>query len=75
MKPPYRMAGFERTFIRDFIAHASGSDPKAASILENMLSPIWTEFRKEYEYVSLNDLDGRYSRLFDYSKNGTRHKY
>jgi len=46
-KPPYKMDKFRRTFITDFMAHASDADPEAAFILENTLSWIWEEFREE----------------------------
>jgi len=39
-KPPYKMDKFRRTFITDFMAHASDADPEAAFILENTLSRI-----------------------------------
>jgi hypothetical protein len=62
-KAPYRMAGFEKTFIKDFMAYASSSDPEAASILKDTLALIWLEFREEYERVSLGDLDDRYLKF------------
>jgi len=61
--PPYRMPGFKTVFIKEFICHATNSDPEAASILEYTLSRIWEEFREEYELVSISDLDGRYSKF------------
>ena len=62
-KPPYEMPGFERLFVKDFMAYASHSDPEAASILEETLSLIWKEFHDEYEWVSTHDLDGRFSQF------------
>jgi len=62
-RPPYKMPGFEGTFVNDFMAYAADSDPEAASILEDTLSLIWQEFREEYERVSLSDLDERYSKF------------
>lgn len=62
-RAPYKMPGFEETFVNDFMAYAADSDPEAASILEDTLSLIWQEFREEYERVSLRDLDERYSKF------------
>ncbi|MBW2034802.1 MAG: hypothetical protein JRI94_14690 [Deltaproteobacteria bacterium] len=62
-KPPYKMEKFRRTFITDFMAHASDADPETASMLEKTLSLIWEEFREEYELVSISDFDGRYSKF------------
>ena len=62
-KPPYRMDNFKGHFVRNFMAYVSDADPEAASILEYTLSRIWEEFSDEHEYVSVNDLEGRYSRF------------
>jgi len=69
-KAPYRMARFEKTFIKDFMAYASSSDPEAASILKDTLALIWQEFREEYERVSLHDLDDRYSKFISITTPG-----
>lgn len=61
--PPFQMHGLKETFIRDFMAYASNSEPEAKSILKETLSLIWQEFRKEYEWVSIDDLDARFSRF------------
>ncbi|MBW1705847.1 MAG: hypothetical protein JRJ86_11875 [Deltaproteobacteria bacterium] len=57
------MDKFKRTFITDFMAHASDADPEAALILKDTLSLIWKEFYEEYEWVSIDDLDDRYSKF------------
>lgn len=62
-KPPYDMPGFEEIFVKDFISYALNADPEAASILRDTLSFIWHEFREEYEWVVLDDLDARYSKF------------
>jgi hypothetical protein len=62
-KPPYEMPGFEETFVRDLMSYALEADPEAKSILRDTLSLIWHEFREEYEWVVLDDLDGRYSKF------------
>ena len=58
---PYRMADFQETFVDDFMAYAAPADTEAAAILRDTLSLIWQEFREEYEWVSIEDLDERYS--------------
>jgi hypothetical protein len=61
--PPYPMTGFEKRFVRDFMAFAADSEPEAAAVLEDTLGLIWQEFNEEYQAVSLEDLDGRYSKF------------
>ncbi|MBW2003632.1 MAG: hypothetical protein JRI72_03315 [Deltaproteobacteria bacterium] len=60
---PFQMHGLREAFIRDFIIYASNFDPEATSILRDTLSLIWQEFVKEYEWVSIDDLDVRYSKF------------
>ncbi len=62
-KPPHEMPGFEETFVRDLMSYALEADPEAKSILRDTLSLIWHEFREEYEWVILDDLDARYSKF------------
>jgi hypothetical protein len=57
------MPEFRERFIKDLMAHATSSDPEMAAILENKLSQIWEGFHEEYERVSIDDLDRRYSRF------------
>ena len=61
--PPYTMPGYEERFVRDFMMFAADSEPEAAAILEDTLALIWQEFNEEYQDVSLEDLDARYSRF------------
>jgi len=61
-KPPYEMPGFEEVFIQDFMAYVSNSEPEATTILKETLALIWQEFRNEYQWISVNDLDRRYSK-------------
>ena len=62
-KAPYDMPGFEQIFVKDFMSYALNADPEAASILRDTLSFIWQEFREEYEWVILEDLDARFSKF------------
>ena len=62
-KPPYDMPGFEEIFVKDFMSYALNADPEAASILRDTLSFIWQEFREEYVWVILDDLDARFSKF------------
>jgi hypothetical protein len=57
------MHGFKEAFIRDFTAYALNFEPEATSTLKETSSLIWREFVKEYEWVSIDDLDGRFSRF------------
>jgi hypothetical protein len=67
--PPFQMTGFKKTFIQVFMPPESGSDPEAASILKDTLSVIWQEFSEEYEWVSVDDLDGKFSRFITIENN------
>lgn len=60
--PPF-IPGFEERFVRDFMALAKDSDTEAAEILKDTLVLIWQEFIEEYQDVSLQDLNGRYSKF------------
>lgn len=62
-KPPYQMPGFESIFIKDFMGHASDFDKKAKKTLKDTLSLIWQEFAVEYQWVSVGDLDGRFTKF------------
>ena len=63
-KPPYKMRGAEADFIESFLALASEIKSESVSTLEETLSLIWQEFVEEYQMVSMNDLDKRYSEFF-----------
>ncbi len=69
-KPPFEMPGFDETFVKDFMSYASDADPEAASILRDTLSFIWHEFREEYEWVNLDDLNARYSKFISILPSG-----
>jgi hypothetical protein len=61
--PPYRMPGAEEAFVGDFLSYAGDLDSEASSLLRQALVGIWREFHDEYEWVSGEDLDARYSRF------------
>lgn len=61
--PPYLMPGAEEVFVEDFLSYAGDLDSEALSTLEQALGGIWREFYGEYEWVSGEDLDARYSRF------------
>lgn len=61
-RPPFLMPGWEEIFVQDLISYVSDAEPQAASILKESLSLIWNEFREEYEWISTDDLDPRYSK-------------
>jgi hypothetical protein len=65
-EPPYRMPGYERRFVRDFMSHVEDFDRAEAAVLEDLLSQIWREFREEYERISIRDLDPRYSKFITF---------
>jgi hypothetical protein len=44
------------------MAYVSNSEPEAVSILKETLALMWDEFCNEYQWISVNDLDGRYSK-------------
>ncbi|MFO7785111.1 MAG: DUF6178 family protein [Desulfatiglandales bacterium] len=61
--PPYSMAAFEGEFVDDFLSFAGDSDSEAASILREALVLIWQEFQEEHQWLSPEDMDGRYSKF------------
>jgi hypothetical protein len=58
-RPPYKMSGHEKAFLREIMSHVDSHWPEA----EDVLSQMWEEFQKEYERMSLQELDPRYSRF------------
>ncbi|MDY6970777.1 MAG: DUF6178 family protein [Thermodesulfobacteriota bacterium] len=61
--PPYHMPGFEKAFVRDFVAYTPNSDPEVASILEETLALVWRDFQEEHKRISLKDLDSRFTKF------------
>ena len=61
--PPFRMPGFKEIFIADFMSFASALGEENKALLKNVLSTIWGEFSEEYERVSVDDLDVRFTRF------------
>ena len=62
-KPPFRMAGFKKIFIGDFMLFFEDLDQKHKGRLKNILSVIWREFCEEYERVSVDELDERFMKF------------
>jgi hypothetical protein len=62
-KPPYKMRGFEEIFVKDFMAYTSDLEPEDKATLQDTLCLIWQEFRKEYEWVSMEDMDTRFAKF------------
>ncbi|MFH0845637.1 MAG: DUF6178 family protein [Pseudomonadota bacterium] len=60
--PPYLMSDWKRAFIQDLMSYISHSEPHVSRILEETLSQVWDQFREEYEWVSLENIDPRYSK-------------
>lgn len=70
--PPYSTGGLEAEFVDDFLLFAGDSETEAASILREALALIWQEFHEEYQWLSPEDMDGRYSKFLTIrSKSGT----
>ncbi len=61
--PPYKMPGFGSIFVKTFMGQASDFDKEAKNILKDTLSLIWHEFVDEYQWVSVDDLDGRFTKF------------
>ena len=60
--PPFRMPGFEEGFVKYFLGYASDFEPEAQGTLRDTLIFLWNEFCDEYAWVSVDYLDGRFSR-------------
>ncbi|MCD6265436.1 MAG: hypothetical protein J7K02_05640 [Deltaproteobacteria bacterium] len=63
-KPPFQMPGGEDNFLKNFLAYCSDFEPEAVAMLKDTLSLVWQKFQKEYEGVSISDINGRYSKFF-----------
>jgi hypothetical protein len=62
-RPPYRMPEAQEAFVNCLMSHASDFDPRMITCLTEVLTKLWEEFHREYEWVSLDQLDWRYSRF------------
>lgn len=62
-KPPYRMPGFEESFITYYMAYAYDFDSETASALKNTLSLIWHKFQEEHKWMTTIDPKGKYIRF------------
>ena len=63
-RPPYRMADFKESFIRDLMSYHTKAAPDDAPLLEDSLSILWHEFSEEYARVEVSDLDARFTKFF-----------
>jgi hypothetical protein len=62
-KPPYKMAGFEEKFRADLLQYSPQFEGKRLDVFEETLSLIWQKFQEEFESVTMEALDTRYSRF------------
>ncbi len=60
-RPPFKLHGWEKRFIADFMTHIPGAAPEAASILKEALSLVRQEFRQEYEGALTSYLECEHS--------------
>jgi len=58
--PPFKMPGFREQFIAYFTSFSTSPNPEAAETLKDTLSVVWQWFRKEYQWVPLEQLDPRF---------------
>jgi hypothetical protein len=58
---PYRMPGFEDVFVSDILGLAGVDEKPEEAQVRKVLSLLWHSFREEYEQVSLEDMDQRFS--------------
>ncbi|MBW2118855.1 MAG: hypothetical protein JRH09_13200, partial [Deltaproteobacteria bacterium] len=61
--PPYPIPEFRQKFVRDFMALDPFLEAEDAEALKETLSLVWEEFGEEYQWVSSNDLDGRFTKF------------
>jgi hypothetical protein len=60
---PYRISAFKQNFISYFIALAPSLEVEDEDTLKKTLSLIWEEFGEEYQRVSTDDLDRRFTKF------------
>ena len=59
-KPPYRLMGHEKVFIRTFSGYASSLNAAGEMNWREPLSQLWQGFREEYALVKAADLDPKF---------------
>jgi len=59
-KPPYRLMGHEKVFIRTFSGYASSLNEAGEVDWREPLSQLWQGFREEYALVKAADLDPKF---------------
>lgn len=69
--PPFRMATHEEAFRDDLLKYGSGLSGRPLDLLADSLGRVWQEFRDEYAEVALEDLDPRFSRLIQITREAT----
>ena len=57
------MPGYEKIFINDLVENVDASEEEAM-VLKESLSYLWRQFKIEYEFINIPDLDMRYMRYF-----------
>ena len=62
-KPPHAMGGFEKTFVQALMDVYRGGAPEETQCLHEALIMIWKNFCEEHAWVSLEDLDPKYSNF------------
>jgi hypothetical protein len=61
--PYYKMEGFEEKFIADLSHLAPEFKKECLEVFRDTLSQLWRKFKEEFESVSAEALDARYSRF------------
>jgi len=60
---PYKMPGFREQFVAYFATLNPLLEQQDLTFLQHTLSALWEEFLQEYQWVHIDDLDARFSRL------------
>ncbi|MBN1103406.1 MAG: hypothetical protein JXL84_08355, partial [Deltaproteobacteria bacterium] len=60
---PFHMPGAEEGFLGDLMGVATELDHDTRAILRQTLSDLWKEFREEYAWVAVSDLDARFTKF------------
>lgn len=63
-KAPFKMPGFEKSFVEGFSACLLGSEGAFMGELKDALSSVWQEFREEYKWIYASDLDEKFTKFF-----------
>jgi len=62
--PPFQMAGHQEVFIENLVSFARDLPQETSDQLREALTVLWRGFVEEYAWITVEDLDYRFTRYF-----------